>query len=71
MKGRVRGTVRSVQWVIDGGLVGWLGAVVRGFRVKVFVLGGGGVKVRWSVLRAWAVLGFVELRAAAAIGAGG
>ena len=41
------------------------------FRVKVFGLGGGGVRVRWSVLRAWAVLGFVELRAAAAIGTGG
>ena len=48
-----------------------VGAVVRGFRVKVFGLGGGGVRVRWSVLRAWAVLGFVELRAAAAIGTGG
>ena len=44
---------------------------VRVFRVKVFGLGGGSVRVRWSVLRAWAVLGFVELRAAAAIGTGG
>ena len=48
-----------------------VGVIVRGFRVKVFGLGGGGVRVRCSVLRAWAVLGFVELRAAAAIGTGG
>ena len=48
-----------------------VGAVVRGFRVKVFGLGGGGVRVRWSILKAWAVLGFVELRAAIAIGTGG
>ena len=46
----VRGRSRAVRQVGKS-------VSVRRLRVKVFGLGGDSVRVRWSVLRAWAVLG--------------